>query len=139
VFILYFHINDNSTMTARDDPEYDKLFKVRPFVDTIKSSFREIKVKGYNSVDELIIHRRHCSQRGITKCKTLLSSSGQKQHILFSGQGKHLRGKGAGRHTIALRLKLRIRKKLRNTTKVVDDVRYDCVGHWQAHTEKRSG
>ena len=32
----YFHINDNSTTKARDGPEYDKLFKVRPFVDNIK-------------------------------------------------------------------------------------------------------
>jgi len=32
----YFHINDNSTMKACDDPEYDKLFKVRQFVDSIK-------------------------------------------------------------------------------------------------------
>ena len=29
----YFHINDNSTVKAHDDPEYD-LFKVRPFVDS---------------------------------------------------------------------------------------------------------
>jgi len=35
----YFHINDNGTMTACDDPEHNKLFKVRPFVDSIKSSF----------------------------------------------------------------------------------------------------
>ena len=51
----YFHINDNSIMKGRDDPEYDKLFKVRPFVDSIKSSFQEIEVEEYNSVDELII------------------------------------------------------------------------------------
>jgi hypothetical protein len=51
----YFHINDNDTMKARDDPEYDKLFKVRPFVDSFKSSFREIDVEEYSSVDELII------------------------------------------------------------------------------------
>ena len=51
----YFHINDNSTTKAREDPEYDKLFKVRQFVDSIKSSFREIEVEEYNSVDELII------------------------------------------------------------------------------------
>jgi hypothetical protein len=49
-------------MTARDDPEYGKLFKVRPFVDNINSSFLKIEVEGNNSVDELIIHRRHCSQ-----------------------------------------------------------------------------
>ena len=35
-----------------------------------------------------------------------LTSSGQKQHMLFSGQGKQLQGKGAGRQAIALHLKL---------------------------------
>jgi hypothetical protein len=67
----YFRINDNSTMTADDNPEYDKLLKVRTFVSSTKSSFREIEVEEYNSVDELITHRRHRSLRGITKCKTL--------------------------------------------------------------------
>ena len=42
-------------MKARDYPEYDKLFKVRPFVDSMKSSFWEIEVEEYNLVDELII------------------------------------------------------------------------------------
>ena len=51
----YFHINDNSTMQARDDPEYDKLFTARQFVDSIKSSFQEIEVEEFNSVDERII------------------------------------------------------------------------------------
>jgi hypothetical protein len=41
-------------MKARDDPEYGKLFKVRPFVDSIIPSFREIEVEEYNSVDEFI-------------------------------------------------------------------------------------
>ena len=27
------------------------------------------------------------------------------------------------------------KKKVRNSAKAVDDVRYDCVGHWPAHTE----
>jgi hypothetical protein len=44
---------------TRDDPEYDKLFKVRQFVDSKKSSFREIEVEDYNSVDEL----KYCFQR----------------------------------------------------------------------------
>jgi len=29
------------------------------------------------------------------------------------------------------------KKKVRNEAEVVDDVRYDCVGHWPAHTEKK--
>ena len=51
----YFRINDNSTMKTRDDPDYDQLFKVRPLVNSVKSSFREAKVKEYNRVDELVI------------------------------------------------------------------------------------
>ena len=50
-----FHMNDNSTMKASDDPEYDKLFKARQFVDSTKSSFQERGAEEYNSVDELII------------------------------------------------------------------------------------
>jgi hypothetical protein len=42
-------------MKACDDSEHDKLFKVRPIVDSIKSSFQETEVEEYNSVDELII------------------------------------------------------------------------------------
>jgi hypothetical protein len=41
-------------MKTCDDPEYDKLFKVRPFVDSIKSSFWEIEVEEYNYVETII-------------------------------------------------------------------------------------
>jgi len=34
-------------------------------------------------------------------------------------------------------LELVNRKKVPNPTKVVDDVRYDCVGHWPVHAEKK--
>ncbi|KAJ4445301.1 hypothetical protein ANN_07106 [Periplaneta americana] len=39
-------------MKARNDPNYDKLFKVRPFIDSVKA---ETEPEKYNSVDELII------------------------------------------------------------------------------------
>ena len=51
----YFHTNDNRTMKARDDPEYDTSFTVKQFVDSTKSSFQETEVEEYNSVDECII------------------------------------------------------------------------------------
>ena len=51
----YLHTDDNSTIKARDDSECDKPFKARPFVDSINSSFPEIELEEYNSVDELII------------------------------------------------------------------------------------
>ena len=34
-------------------------------------------------------------------------------------------------------LELVNKKKVRNAREVVDDVRYDCVGHWPVHTEKK--
>jgi len=67
----------------------------------------------------------------------ILSLSGQKEHALFSGQGKQLRGKEAGQQAIALHFELVNKKEVRNSAKVVDDVRCDCVGHWTAHTEKK--
>ena len=51
----YFYINDNSTMKAHNDPEYDRLFNVRTLVDSIKPSFLEIEVEEYSSVVGLII------------------------------------------------------------------------------------
>jgi len=51
----YFHINDNSTMKAHNDPGYDRLFKVRTLVDSMKPCFLEIEVEEYSSVDGLII------------------------------------------------------------------------------------
>jgi hypothetical protein len=53
--ISHLHTNDSSTMKAPDEPEYYKSFKVRPFVDSIKSVFRETEVEDDNSVHELII------------------------------------------------------------------------------------
>ena len=57
----YFHINDNNTMKAYDDPEYDKFFKVRPFVDSIKSCFREIEVEDSH---HLPVRNSTCSSQG---------------------------------------------------------------------------
>ena len=33
------HINNNDDMKPRDHAEYDKLFKVRPFIDAIRANF----------------------------------------------------------------------------------------------------
>ncbi|XP_046997940.1 piggyBac transposable element-derived protein 3-like [Schistocerca americana] len=51
----YLHVNDNTKMKPREDPDYDKLFKVRLFVDEIKQGFSIIEPEEYHSVDELII------------------------------------------------------------------------------------
>lgn len=34
--ISYFHISDNDLMLPRDNPLYDKLFKIRPFINSIQ-------------------------------------------------------------------------------------------------------
>lgn len=49
------HFNDNSTMHSRDHPDYDKLFKVRPFVDAIQKNFVKTANEEYNSIDEIMI------------------------------------------------------------------------------------
>jgi hypothetical protein len=66
----YFHVNDNSKMKPREDPDHDKLFKVRPFIDRIKEYFSHIVADEYNSVDELIIpFRGHSSLKQYVKNK----------------------------------------------------------------------
>ncbi|XP_049962141.1 uncharacterized protein LOC126482205 [Schistocerca serialis cubense] len=45
----YLHVNDNTKMKQREDPDYDKLFKVRPFVDKIKPGFSIIEPEEYHS------------------------------------------------------------------------------------------
>ena len=132
----YFHINDNSTMKAHNDPEYDKLFKVRPFLDSTKSSFREIEVEEYSSVDQLIIHCRRCLQQGITKCKTHIIFWSEIAHALLRAEKTITRKRGRSANDSPT-LELVNKKKVRNATKVVDDVRYDCVGYWPAHIEKK--
>ncbi|XP_049809306.1 piggyBac transposable element-derived protein 2-like [Schistocerca nitens] len=66
----YLHVNDNTKMKRREDPDYDKLFKVRPFVDKIKQGFSIIEPEEYHSVDELIItFKGHSSLKQYVKSK----------------------------------------------------------------------
>ncbi|KAJ8884236.1 hypothetical protein PR048_016093 [Dryococelus australis] len=51
----FFHLNDNSNLLRRDDPAYDKLFKIRPFVDALKKNFLKLEPEERNSVDEIMI------------------------------------------------------------------------------------
>ena len=69
----YFHMNDNNTMKARDDPEYDRLFKVRPFVDSVghwpehteKKQRCKLCIKAYSRVKCVKCEKAFC----LTKCK----------------------------------------------------------------------
>ena len=38
--LKYLHLNDNDKMLPRDNPDFDKLFKVRPLVDSLKANFK---------------------------------------------------------------------------------------------------
>ena len=51
----YFHMNDNSKMPPRDDPSYDKLFRVRPMLDSIVRNCRNLPQEECHSIDEQII------------------------------------------------------------------------------------
>ncbi|XP_049782512.1 piggyBac transposable element-derived protein 2-like [Schistocerca cancellata] len=57
-------------MKQREDPDYDKLFKVRPFVDKFKQGFSIIEPEEYHSVDKLIIpFKSHSSLKQYVKSK----------------------------------------------------------------------
>ena len=52
----YLHLNDNSKMPARGSPDFDKLYKVRPFLESIRSNFiTQYMPHKQASVDEAMI------------------------------------------------------------------------------------
>lgn len=55
------HFNDNSKMKNRGEPGYDKLFKLRPFIDAIRGNLLKIKPEEHNAIDEVLIP---CKSRG---------------------------------------------------------------------------
>ena len=63
----FLHCNDNSNVLPREHPDYDKLFKVRPVVDSVLAACRSIPQEEKHSIDEQIIP---------TKCR-----SGLRQYI----------------------------------------------------------
>lgn len=61
----YFHLNDNTKMLSRTDPNYDKLFKVRPLLNRLLEYMKSLPIEEYHSVDEQIIPfkgRNHLKQ-----------------------------------------------------------------------------
>lgn len=54
--LRYLHLNDNTKMLPRDNPTFDKLFKVRPFIESIKGNFKlQFNPHEHQSVDEAMI------------------------------------------------------------------------------------
>ena len=52
----YLHLNDNESQPTRGSPHYDKLYKVRPYLDTLVRNFRKAYTPQQNlSINESII------------------------------------------------------------------------------------
>ena len=51
----FFHLNDNSKVPKRGDPNYDPLYKVRPMVNSVLEKCHKICMEENNSIDEQII------------------------------------------------------------------------------------
>ena len=50
------HVADNTTAPSRDDPAYDKLYKVRPMLDILSAAFRAAHEPSQQlSVDEAMV------------------------------------------------------------------------------------
>lgn len=49
------HCNDNTQMRPQNDPNKDRLFKIRPLVDSMQDKFRSIPKYEYLCVDEQIV------------------------------------------------------------------------------------
>ncbi|CAJ0928404.1 unnamed protein product [Ranitomeya imitator] len=53
----FLHYNDNARCPARDDPNFDRLFKVRPVIEHFNKKFAEVYVPQRDiCVDESLIH-----------------------------------------------------------------------------------
>lgn len=51
----FLHFNNNAAQTEKGQPGYDKLYKVRPLLNFIKSKFNAIPQEEFQSVDEQMI------------------------------------------------------------------------------------
>lgn len=45
------HFNDNNKMLSRDHPNYDKLFKIHPFLDSFHQNLAKLEPEEYHSTD----------------------------------------------------------------------------------------
>ena len=49
----YLHLNNRENMLPREDPNFDKLFKIQPLLDTLSATFREeYRQSKFVSIDE---------------------------------------------------------------------------------------
>ena len=67
----YLHVNNNDNMVPREHKDYDKLFKIRPFVESERKNFTQIEPEEHNSVDEMMIPlKSHTSMLQYVKSKS---------------------------------------------------------------------
>lgn len=59
--LRYLHFNDNTAMLPRNHAEYDPLFKVRPFLERLRSNMKNVEPEEHHSIDEQIIPFKGCS------------------------------------------------------------------------------
>ncbi|XP_046389336.1 piggyBac transposable element-derived protein 3-like [Ischnura elegans] len=67
----FFHLNDNSTfIDNRQNPAYDKLYKVRPFLDSLLQNMKKIEMEKTLAVDEILVpFKGHSSLKQYIKNK----------------------------------------------------------------------
>jgi hypothetical protein len=53
--LRYLHFNDNNEMPAKDNPEYDPLFKIRPLLSSLRANMMKVEPEERHSTDEEII------------------------------------------------------------------------------------
>jgi hypothetical protein len=55
-----FHLNNNDEKAAREKPDYDSLFKIRPVIDTLVTHVQDV----YTPEEQLTIEKVICSFQG---------------------------------------------------------------------------
>ena len=59
LILKFFHLNDSETQPMREDPNFDKLYKVRPFLDIVLENFKSCyQPHQHISIDESVISYR---------------------------------------------------------------------------------
>ena len=113
--LRYLHFNDNNEMSARDYPNYDPLFKIRPLLSSLRTNMMKTEPEERHSIDEQIIPfkgRSHMKQynknkphkRGF-KVFTRAGVSGMMYDIeIYTGKNMKLEGDLGISGNIVLRL-----------------------------------
>lgn len=54
--LRYLHVNDNTKMPKREDPNFDRMYKLRPMIDYLNTKYKEVfNPSRYLSIDESMI------------------------------------------------------------------------------------